>query len=158
MSQFINNNPGNIRYNPSFKGVIGKDSRGFSIFKNHLYGIRAIRVLLTTYINKYNLRTINKIINRYAPSSDNNRPLAYAKYVSDKSGIPVNQIIRTTDIDKLLPAIIKMETGKVVDPNDIYKSYNPAGAPAPGSANKFSFIPAALIGIAIFLLNKLKGR
>ena len=51
-----------------------------------------------------------------------------------------------------------METGKVVDPNDIYKSYNPAGAPAPGSANKFSFIPAALIGIAIFLLNKLKGR
>lgn len=144
-----NNNPGNIRYNPKFKGVIGKDARGFSIFKNHLYGIRAMRVLIQNYIRKRGINTIAGIVNRYAPAADNNKPLLYAKYVSQQTGIPMNQRILLSQVDMIIPAMVRMETGKSLAPNDIKDSYNPEG--------KMTWIPPALLAAFLYLLSKIKA-
>jgi len=96
-----------MRYNPAFKGVTGKDSRGFAIFKTEYHGIRAMRILLQNYIKK-GFNTIEKIINRYAPASDGNQPLIYINYVSSISGIPRDQILKTDQVEKIMVPMVKM--------------------------------------------------
>lgn len=68
-----NNNPGNIRFNPSIKwrGQIG-ENKGFCVFENSDFGLRAMILLLKRYINVYKLTSVEKIISRYAPASENN--------------------------------------------------------------------------------------
>ncbi|MEQ1977397.1 hypothetical protein ABLA76_16585, partial [Xenorhabdus sp. SGI240] len=72
-----NNNPGNIDYIPANKwqGQIGietgvKNSR-FCLFESPEYGIRALMKLLTNY-HKGGHNSVSKMINRYAPNSENN--------------------------------------------------------------------------------------
>jgi len=70
-----NNNPGNIKISSS--GWIGKipaiqNTDGeFEQFEYYKYGVRALMVLLRTYINQ-GYDTIPKIIGKYAPPSENN--------------------------------------------------------------------------------------
>lgn len=76
-----NNNPLNIRYskNIHWKGQNGV-KKGFCTFESMKYGYRAALLLLCNYYNK-GYDTIRKIINRWAPASENNTS-AYIKYVS----------------------------------------------------------------------------
>lgn len=78
-----NNNPGNIRYNPSikWKGQIGVN-KGFCVFVNSDFGLRAMILLLKRYINVYKITSVEKIISRYAPASENNT-CSYISFVSD---------------------------------------------------------------------------
>lgn len=112
-----------MRYNPAFKGVTGKDSRGFAIFKTYYHGLRAMRILIQNYIKKgYN--TIDKIVNRYAPAADQNQPDKYAAFVSNQTKIPRDQILKPDQAEILIPAMVKMETGKEVTNWEISLSKN----------------------------------
>jgi len=137
MIGFKNNNPGNIRYNPKIRGVIGRSPNGFSIFANRWSGLAAMRRLLTNYIAR-GFNTIAKIINRYAPASDNNQPIKYIAFVSQKTGINPDRILKPEDLEKIIPAMVKMETGKDLAPGDLFLSKH---------LDKIPFI-----GAAIFLL------
>lgn len=77
-----NNNPGNIRRGSSWKGLVPflvdptnnqrYYDKSFCQFQSMEYGVRALIVLIRTYFYKHKLCTIEKIIFRYAPLSENN--------------------------------------------------------------------------------------
>ena len=70
-----NNNPGNIKISPTnWKGKVPAHLNTDGIFEQFYTiddGIRASLVNLTTYYNRYQLRTIRGIISRWAPASEN---------------------------------------------------------------------------------------
>lgn len=85
-----NNNPFNIRRNAKNKwlGRISfSDSTdtAFEQFKTMKYGLRAGIILLRNYIRS-GFDTPSKIINRFAPSFENN-PSVYIKYVCGVVGV-----------------------------------------------------------------------
>jgi len=112
-----------MRYNPAFKGVTGKDDRGFAIFKTPYHGLRAMRILLQNYIKK-GFNTIDKIVNRYAPAADQNQPDKYAAFVSSQTGIPRDKVLKPEEAELLIPGMVKMETGKEVTKWEISLSKN----------------------------------
>lgn len=111
-----NNNPGNIRYNRSikWKGQIG-ESNGFCVFENSDYGLRAMILLLKRYINVYKLNTLEKIISRYAPASENNTR-GYISFVSDdllSFGIFSSHIeYNSLAFYHLVRSMVRVESGK----------------------------------------------
>jgi len=123
---YRNNNPGNIRLTYKdgkkyyWKGEIDGTDTAFKTFKNMAYGYRAIFALLKEYIGKgYN--TIEKIIGRYAPSSENNTN-AYVSTVTKKVGITKDTKIGTSDLvtlTKLVSAISFVENGLPANEIDI---------------------------------------
>ena len=130
---FRNNNPGNIRYNPKIRGVIGRSPDGFSMFANKWSGLAAMRRLLTGYIERgYN--DISKIINRYAPAADQNKPAQYIQFVVNRSGIPADRRLIPADLEKIIPAMVKMETGKELAPGDLFISRHLDKIPFLGAA------------------------
>jgi hypothetical protein len=130
---FRNNNPGNIRYNPKIRGVIGRSPDGFSMFANKWSGLAAMRRLLVNYIDRgYN--TLTKIINRYAPAADQNKPAIYIKFVSQKSKLDPNQVLKAEDVEKILAPMVKMETGKDLAPGDLFISKHLDKIPLLGAA------------------------
>jgi hypothetical protein len=94
-----NNNPGNLRYNANiqWQGQIGQN-KGFAVFRDVAYGIRAYGMDLTHDIKK-GANTLEKLIYQFAPPSENNTE-AYIINVSRISGIPRNQIL-APNIDTL---------------------------------------------------------
>ena len=90
-----NNNPLNIRKGCRWLGLrdFPKDKK-FCEFKTMAYGYRAAFVTLRTYYSKHDCRTLRKIINRWAPSSENNT-ISYLQAVMMKTGI--------RDADSVLP-------------------------------------------------------
>lgn len=98
-----NNNPGNIRYTGLFINLAkGKDDKNFCVFETYEAGLNALCLLLkraatglsTIYRPEHSLLRFYEI---YAPKSDGNDPVAYAKYVADRIGVDVE-----TPIKKLL--------------------------------------------------------
>lgn len=77
-----NNNPLNIRYTAlnKWKGLVSSE-KGFCVFETMEFGLRAGIITLRTYINKHSLNSVESIIKRFAPSSENNTS-AYISYVS----------------------------------------------------------------------------
>lgn len=109
-----NNNPGNIRHGGSqWQGMsaIQSDSE-YVQFDDPVYGIRALAKLLKNYQSRYGLNTINQIINRWAPPSENLTG-SYVDNVSRIVGIGKNQAINVNDyIVPLVKAIITHENGE----------------------------------------------
>jgi len=118
MVTFKNNNPGNIRYNVKIKHVTGRSQNGFAIFSNKYYGINAMVNLLQGYV-KRGFNTLEKILNRYAPPVENQTE-NYIDFVSKKSGISRTQVITKDQVEKLIPAMVKMETGKDLGKLDLF--------------------------------------
>lgn len=77
-----NNNPGNIRSNSYFKwqGQTGSDDKGFCVFDTMGCGLRALFRLLANYRLLHNVSTVNQLINRFAPPSENHTG-AYIDFV-----------------------------------------------------------------------------
>lgn len=124
-----NNNPGNIDYNPinKWKGLNPKspelDSR-FCVFISPEYGIRALMVLLRNYDKKHNLNSIRQIINRWAPSHENDTS-AYVKHVSKLMGIDYDICLNLSDrktLISLAKAIVIHENGVQPYADSIYQS------------------------------------
>lgn len=108
-----NNNPGNIRKGIKWLGRVepGKDA-AFVEFKTMPYGIRALYIDL---INKHKggLRTIQGIIYRYAPPSENLTD-AYVASVAKQIGIPATAVFQPTadNFKKFARAVAVHENGK----------------------------------------------
>lgn len=75
------NNPCGIRKTSTeWIGEV-KSSSPFCEFTDLYYGVRACALIISTYINKYKLRTVSDIINRYAPPSDHNDTKSYVNFI-----------------------------------------------------------------------------
>jgi hypothetical protein len=111
-----NNNPGNIeRGTVTWQGMADDQSADprFIIFKTPQWGLRALAKTLLSYQNQHGLRTVRGIINRWAPSSENNTA-AYVGAVA--AGVGVNPDAEI-DVDTsgvmtpLVKAIVLHENG-----------------------------------------------
>lgn len=125
---YRNNNPGNIR--KTFKNgkqtfwkgeVIGNDT-AFKTFSSMAYGYRAIFALLKEYIGK-EFNTIEKIISRYAPASEN-KTESYINTVCKRTGIVKDTKIAASDLvslTKLVSAISFVENGIAANEVEIHE-------------------------------------
>lgn len=96
-----NNNPGNIRYgNFAIRhGAIG-ENKGFAVFPNMTSGFTAAQELLTTY-GKQGLNTIEQVISKWAPATENDTK-GYAAHVAKKMGKGVNEPLNMKDPKTLI--------------------------------------------------------
>lgn len=88
---YQNNNPGNLRWSPFESG----QSRGFSTFSTYQKGFDALmhqlRIATTGESKVYRPdMTLLRFFEVYAPSSDNNHPETYAKFVAKRLGVNVS--------------------------------------------------------------------
>ena len=103
-----NNNPGNIRHNDDvYQGEIKGNDESFKSFSSMDYGYRAMFVVLNTYQRIYGLRTIREMISRWAPSNENHTD-NYIETVSDRSKVPPDTRITTTNKDVMIPIVAAM--------------------------------------------------
>ena len=124
-----NNNPGNIRLGQPWAGQVEGEDKSFCTFQSAEYGIRALCKLLLTYYNRYNLDTVEGIINRYAPPSENDTG-GYQSHVAACLGVGVGQCINVEDkavMRVLLESIIKHENGSCPYTVEIDKGMELAG-------------------------------
>ena len=111
-----NNNPGNIRVsNAKWQGKLAIEDNTdgvFEQFETMEQGIRALFVLLRTYITKKGLNTVRKIITTYAPSNENDTK-AYIKNVCRITGFEENEklLFNDTFMVPLVEAIAFHECG-----------------------------------------------
>lgn len=121
-----NNNPLNLRLTSDvWKGQIGS-SNGFVSFKDIAHGYRAGFKNIISQIKKGN-NTLQSLINVWAPTSDGNNPINYAKFVSEKTGIGINDRLDPTNKDqmiKLAAAMTNMESGHPANISDIESGWN----------------------------------
>lgn len=120
-----NNNPGNIRVSKTkFRGEVPTDN-AFKKFDTIVNGYRAMFILLRNYWRYHALDTISGIINRYAPSCENNTR-AYIDYVSSATNIAPDAKI---DFNNMMPlvsivyAMAFMETGHRPDAHEVVEGY-----------------------------------
>lgn len=111
-----NNNPGNIRKTIThWKGeVISEFERSFESFDSPGNGIRAIMLLLLNYYIKYQLNTVQAIINRWAPPHENDTG-AYAEAVAGRLGVKATDHVNFFNRKTLLiftAAIVIHENGR----------------------------------------------
>ena len=103
-----NRNPGNIRLGSvRYRGEVESSDTQFRQFESMAMGYRAMFVLLHTYRIKYGLRTVAQMIERYAPSSENNTT-AYIRSVVLLSGIDAEKLIDTTRAEVMVPVVSAM--------------------------------------------------
>lgn len=111
-----NYNPGNIeRTSTRWQGMAldqSGDSR-FIVFSHPVWGIRAIARTLITYQDKHGLRTVQRIIQRWAPDSENNT-VAYVAAVCARLHAGPGEAIDVYDYRTMLElvrAIVLHENG-----------------------------------------------
>ena len=108
-----NNNPGNIRRTQiAWRGEVPGADKDFETFSSPEYGIRAMGKLLQNYGDE-GINTITKIINRYAPTNENDTG-AYVRAVAKTTGLLPDQALTLTDpviLTALVKAIIVHENG-----------------------------------------------
>ena len=111
-----NNNPGNIKYTgTAWLGLANPPHDGtFCVFTDARFGLRALAKVLRNYNRYYGIRTIYRIIKRFAPATENQTD-AYIKSVAASTGYdPHTQLNLESNavLVKLMKAIIKHENGK----------------------------------------------
>lgn len=115
---YRNKNPGNIDFNPANKwqGQVGKEpgpKARFAVFEEHRWGIRALAMLLITYFDRHGCNTVAKVIDRWAPPTENDtssyqRAVARALGVSTQARIDLH---RWEHLRPMVQAIITHELG-----------------------------------------------
>lgn len=114
-----NNNPLNIEAGDFTKGqpgFLGSDGR-FARFETPQQGTDAAGKLLDIYSNKHGLNTVNGIVNRWAPASDNNPSQAYASSVAGRMGVGADDALNMADPavkQKIIAAMGQFENGRPV--------------------------------------------
>ena len=109
-----NKNPGNIKIGTDWDGLADEQSDPtFCVFKEAVWGIRALMRILLVYRFHHKKNNVEDIIGRWAPPSENDTD-AYIDFVCDKTGFnPMDQL--DNSIEHYLPlvkSIIQMENGK----------------------------------------------
>ncbi|MEG2365609.1 MAG: structural protein P5 [Alistipes sp.] len=116
MSRGLTNcNPGNIRRSKvRYKGEVQPSrDRAFKQFESLAWGYRAIFMLLHTYHVRYGLHTVERMIARWAPPTENHTQ-QYIRYVADAVGVAPNEPLETLDAATMIPiaaAISEVENG-----------------------------------------------
>lgn len=116
-----NNNPGNIDCGQSWRGLVPRPCMTpaqaaedrFAVFQGPEWGFRAMAILLRNYLTYYGCNTVRKIINRWAPSGENNTS-AYVADVSTRMGVKPDDrlnLVNDGTLFKLVKAITIHETG-----------------------------------------------
>lgn len=109
-----NNNPGNIRLGEQWQGMAEAQSDPeYIVFKTPVYGLRAMARVLDNYRKRYGLNTIQDIVTRWAPHSENPTD-TYADFVAKKVGVSPTSKIDTADtmtMAKLIAAMVSFENG-----------------------------------------------
>ena len=121
-----NNNPGNIRLSadPWLGLATSQNDPDFFQFVSAKYGIRAMFKILINYKRIHSINTIEGIINRWAPSIENDT-LSYIKQVERDTGITGGTFINIEDKAALLAitkAMIKHENGINIYSADTYEN------------------------------------
>lgn len=139
-----NNNPGNLEGNQGFQGFTGTDAGGYAQFSDPDSGLRAMAINLRNQQDIHGLDTVQDIVSKYAPASDNNPTSAYVASVAKALDVDPDTKIDLHDptvLATLQTAMIKQENGVVpysgkqimhaaqlaVDPDN--------AGPAPGPTN-----------------------
>lgn len=113
-----NNNPLNIRIGNNWLGEKVPNTDGtFEQFELMPYGIRAALKIIYNYMYKYKLNTIRKIIERWAPRSEN-KTEEYIKYVSERMVCdPDDELyFMYSEMRNLILAMAKIECGCEIAP------------------------------------------
>lgn len=118
-----NCNPGNIRRSPvRYLGeVVPSGDPEFRQFRSMAWGFRALFVLLDTYRRRYGLRSVERIITRWAPPSENDTG-AYIRRVAAAIGRAADAPLDLDDAataQGLAAAIATVECGTAPDPLDV---------------------------------------
>jgi hypothetical protein len=114
-----NQNPGNInRSQVPWLGenrssqAIASEAR-FAVFTAPEYGYRALGKLLLTYQDRYGLHTVSGLINRWAPSQENNTS-AYVNAVATAAGVAADaqiDLTKSNTLSLVVKAIAFHESG-----------------------------------------------
>lgn len=131
-----NGNPGNLR---------DPQTGDFQTFDSPEAGVAAMRNDLLTKISgnskamagRYGDNyspTLRNVITTYAPPTENDTE-GYVKYVAGKSGLDPDSPMQTTDVEKILPHMLTMESGpKAAQYADAGSTAAPAAQPAAAPA------------------------
>ena len=124
---YRNNNPCNIRISTDkFQGEVQpSQDREFKQFETMAYGYRAAFRILRTYINNYKCDTIRKIISRWAPKNENHTE-NYIRVVSERSGIPENDIVYPDNREmmvRIVAAMSYVENGREAVMSDVIRGW-----------------------------------
>lgn len=121
-----NKNPLNIRIGNTWLGEDPHPTDSeFEQFVSIRYGLRAGFCILRRYIRRYKRDTITKIVQSWAPSTENDCA-SYIKVVAHHSGIDPDALIDYADIVtmcKLVQAMAFVECGRELDIKTIEESY-----------------------------------
>ncbi|AOM40009.1 structural protein [Xenorhabdus hominickii] len=112
-----NHNPGNIDHNSAnqWQGQLKHDpniEKRFCRFESPEYGIRALMKLLCNY-HKHGYQTVAKMIDRWAPTNENNT-LAYISGVAKVLNVDPHQVLdmNKSTLIALAKSIIRHENGQ----------------------------------------------
>lgn len=120
---YRNNNPGNLRHGSQWAGLSKKQTdSSFCQFDSMYMGLRALCKLISNYI-KNGHNTIEKIISRYAPPSENNT-IGYIKQVSSLSDIPADRILDYPNTENSVHIVSKIVSAIVCVENGDKRNYN----------------------------------
>ena len=111
-------NPLNIRFNPAnrWKGMNPNQpqERGFCRFVDDEHGLRAAIVILKNYVERHHLHTLEEIITRWAPPSENDTVI-YLACIAGRCKMSPSHNINITrasmDLSYLVSAMARQETG-----------------------------------------------
>lgn len=123
-----NNNPLNIvRNGIKWKGQIKHPSK-FCVFMEPKYGWRAALIIICRSYRKRGLTTVWKIINSWAPPSEN-KTWAYAKFVAEGCGVGLNSPLPSiyympTLYFDMLRSMAIIESGYEYIDDELVKSLN----------------------------------
>lgn len=113
-----NNNPGNlVKLDKSWLGeVAGTDTR-FATFERPEYGIRAMGKQLLMYQERDGLRTVDEMVYKWAPPSENEATVkgTYQAAVASALGVASTAPVDLTDsitLQKMVEAMLTVENGK----------------------------------------------
>jgi hypothetical protein len=112
-------NPGNLR--PTFRngehvpwqGELPPNGSGYCVFDTPENGIRALAKNLLAYQRKHRIRTVERIIARWAPGTENDTE-AYIRHVVQLTGYRRDEELDVGNpavLDALVTAIIRHENG-----------------------------------------------
>jgi hypothetical protein len=133
-----NNNPLNIEagdFTQGQPGFVGSDGR-FARFAQPQQGLDAAGRLIDTYSTKYGLNTVNGIIGRWAPSSENDTR-GYAASVAGRLGVNPDQPLNLADPSvkgALISAMAQFENGRPMPSGGPAMAFAPTGGGAPPAA------------------------
>lgn len=110
-----NNNPGNLNYaGQSGATKEGGENGRFAVFSSMRDGIAALYKQIQLYFSR-GVNTIETVVNKYAPASDNNNVQAYIKQLVGATGKQADEQLSGEDTEtvfKLIRGIIHHENGK----------------------------------------------